>query len=114
METSQAVGVGTRSSVCHLARFFPAAISTRIPVRLKPLSSRDKNTDQQVVIEYGTPNEVLFESSLALQVGDQVEMENADGSFEVRATVLAVQVEDGRRAVAARFNRQMPNWIIKP
>ena len=114
METSQAVGVGTRSSVGHLARFFPAAISTRIPVRLKTLPSMEPNADQQVVIEYGTATEVLFESSLALEIGDQVEMQNADGSFNVSATVLAVQVEHGRRAVAARFNRQMPNWIIKP
>jgi hypothetical protein len=114
MATTQTVGDGTQSSVVHLARFFPAAISTRIPVRLKTLSSASSEADQQVVIEYGTATEVLFESSLALEIGDQVEMQNADGSFDARATVLAVQVEHGRRAVAARFNRQMPNWIIKP
>lgn len=113
MDTLHAVGVESQSSVSHLARFFPAAVSTRIPVRLQALSKADGSTDQQVVIEYGTASEVLFECSLALEIGDEVQMQNADGSFDACATVLAVQVEQGRRAVAARFTRQVPNWIIK-
>jgi hypothetical protein len=104
----------SESSVGHLARLFPAAVCTRIPVRLKPLSQAQTCGFQHVVIEYGTENAVLFESPVALEVGDEVQMQNADGSFTTRATVLAVQVDRGRRAVAARFNQQIPNWIIKP
>jgi len=114
METSHAVGVEARSSVGHLARFFPTAISTRIPVSLKTLSCHDSAAGQEAVIEYGTATEVLFASSLRLEVGDEIEMQNADGSFDARATIVAVQIERGRRAVAARFNQQIANWIIKP
>ena len=111
---SHAVTFEAESSVGRLARFFPAAISTRIPVRLKALSSRTGAGEQQVVIEYGTASEVLFECSLALEVGDEVHMLNADHSFDICANVVAVQVEHGKKAVAVRFNQQMPNWIIKP
>ncbi|MBV9087021.1 MAG: hypothetical protein JO187_11295 [Acidobacteria bacterium] len=112
MVTSQALAAET--SVARLARFFPEAICTRFPVLLKALSPIDTPADQHVVIEYGTANEVLFESPVDFEIGDQLQIRNADGSFDARATVLAVQVEHGMRAVAARFNRQMPNWIIKP
>ena len=111
---SQAVALATESSAGRLARFFPAAIATRIPVRLKALSSRAGSSEQQVIIEFGTASEVLFECSLMLEVGDEVHMLNADGSFDVCAIVVAVQVEHERKAVAVRFNQQMANWIIKP
>ena len=111
---SQAVAFAAESSVSRLARFFPAAIATRIPVRLKALSSRAGSSEQQVVIDFGTASEVLFECSLLLELGDEVHLLNADGSFDACAVVVAVQVEQEKKAIAVRFNQQMPNWIIKP
>jgi len=66
------------------------------------------------VIEFGTPNEVLFASTLPLEFEDRIRLLNSDGSLDARATVVAVRYHGGRKAVAARFVGQVENWIIKP
>jgi hypothetical protein len=69
---------------------------------------------EQTVIEYGTPREVLFVSHLPLEFAGRVRVENADGSLKAEAAVVALQVYDGRIAVAARFSGEVSNWIVKP
>ena len=69
---------------------------------------------EQTVIEYGTPREVLFVSRLPLEFAGRVRVENADGSLRAEAAVVALQVHDGRIAVAARFSSEVSNWIVKP
>jgi hypothetical protein len=104
----------SQSCVEKLAQLFPSASPVRIPVRVMTLGSGRRKVQEQTVIEFGTPSEVLFSSALPLEFEDRVRLLNSDGSLDVRATVVAVRYHDGRKAVAARFLGPVGNWIIKP
>ena len=96
-----------------LAKFFPNATPIRMPVRLTRVSSGSPPFSESTVIEFGTPHEVLFASTLPLEFADKLRLQNADGSLDTEACVVALQYNGGRTAVAARFTRDVSNWIIK-
>ena len=98
------------SSVHHLAKFFPAGIPVRLPVRV----TAPGGEAEQTVIEYGTPQEVLFLSELPLEFGERIRVRNVDGSLDADALVVALQFRSGKTAVAARFASEVANWIVKP
>ena len=113
-----AVSSAGDSSVGKLAQFFPDAVAVRIPVRVTGLGSHGtapagNALQENTVIEFGTPDEVLFASTLPLEFEDRVRLESADGSLKTEASVVAVQYHQGRIAVAVRFVRALANWIIK-
>jgi len=97
--------------VSRLAEFVPGAVPVRVPVKVA-VNGNEAMTET-ALIEYGTPQEVLFASSLALEFADYVSLENSDGSFKAEARIVAVHSHDGQLAVAARFTRNIANWIIK-
>lgn len=90
------------------------ASAIRIPVRVTTAGAGKRRLKEQTVIEFGTAHEVLFSSSLPLEFEDRVRLVNSDGSFDARATVVAVRYHGGGKAVAARFVGEVGNWIIKP
>ena len=99
-------------SVAQLAKFFPEASPVRLPVQLTRKLAKDVVTEN-VVIEFGTAREVLFGCKHPLEFADRVRLQNADGSFDVEAAVVAVQYHNGCTAVAARFTQNVSNWIVK-
>ncbi len=123
--------------VGRLARFFPDATPVRIPIKLSRTTDNgngDANDNgktngkgngragghqcesvffQNTVIEFGTPREVLFAVSRPLEFADPVLLESKDGSLRAEAYVVAVQYHPERTAVAVRFLKQVPNWIVK-
>jgi hypothetical protein len=101
------------SSTIKLAKFFPDATPVRIPVRLTCLSNTAKPFSESTVIEFGTPKEVLFASTMPLEFADRLRVQNSDGSLDAEAYVVALQYNGGRTAVAARFARDISNWIVK-
>jgi hypothetical protein len=105
------------SIVAGLARFFPDASPIRMRVqfaRIRPgTASGDAPFSESILIEFGTPREVLFECNTVLEFGDELRLRNSDGSFDVTASVVAVQYQLGKTVVAARFREQVPNWIVK-
>jgi hypothetical protein len=103
---SQDVEVG--SAVAQLAQFFPGAMAIRLPVTVSA-----HQAPESTVIEFGTAHEVLFASALPVEFGDRVRLVNSDGSLDAEAVVVGVHYQDGHKAVAARFTRVLPNWIIK-
>ena len=86
----------------------------RISVSVTTTTSRRRRLQEQAVIEFGTAREVLFTSTLPLEFDDRLRLVNSDGSLDARATVVAVRYHGGRKAVAARFDGEVGNWIIKP
>ena len=100
--------------VDKLAELFVDAHSIHIPVRLVTVSNGRRRLQEKTVLEFGTANEVLFSSTLPLEFEDHIRLVSADRSFDVRATVIAVRYHAGSKAVAARFERSVKNWIIKP
>lgn len=104
----------TRDSfVGKLAKFFPDVTPVRIPVRVSGSNAHGALFDESTVIEFGTPNEVLFASTLPLEFGDKLRLQNSDGSLDAEASIVAVQYYSGQKAVAVRFARPITNWIIK-
>ncbi len=101
------------SAVSKLAKFFPAAIPVRLPVRLRRESTAD-TLHENTVIEFGTAIEVLFSSAQPLEFGDRIRLQNSDGSFNVEASVVAIQYFGDETAVAARFTQKVANWIVRP
>jgi len=121
--------------VSRLARFFPEATPVRIPIKLSRTvvngngnsngnANGNGNSDltahehqnvffQNTVIEFGTPHEVLFVLDHPLQFADRVLVESNDGSLHAEAFVVAVQYHLERTAVAVRFLKHVPNWIVK-
>lgn len=113
-ESEVASGRGEETCVDKLARLFPHALPVRIPVDVAVRTAGRRRLEEHTVIEFGTAREVLFASSLPVEFEDRVRVTNADGSLDARATVVAVQYHDGRKAVAARFLNHVENWIIQP
>ncbi len=103
--------VQEESAVGRLARFFPEATPLRIPVTLSRRGAGHLETEA-TVIEFGTAREALFASGLALEFADKVFLQNVDRSFETEAWVVALQYHNGHAAVAARFVREMPQWVV--
>jgi hypothetical protein len=114
--------------VSRLARFFPDATPVRIPIKLSRTQSHGSNGNgdltahehenenvffQDTVIEFGTPHELLFVLDRPLQFADRVLVESNDGSLHAEAFVVAVQYHLDRTAVAVRFLKHVPNWIVK-
>lgn len=112
-ETVLAPRPAGESFVARLAQFFPEATAVRIPVHVTGADAEGQALSEHTIIEYGTPNEVLFASSLPLEFDDRVRLENSDASLSAEAAVVAVQYHNGKIAVAVRFLREIPNWIIK-
>ena len=105
--------VAAEESVAKLAQFFPEAIPMRIPVRVSRSNGTPRVTAENTVIEFGTSQEVLFASVLPLDFEDRIHLENSDGSLAIDAEVVAMQLHQGKTAVAARFLKNVANWIIK-
>jgi hypothetical protein len=106
------------SAVAGLARFFPESTPVRIPVQLartlQPGEASSTTTfTESIVIEFGTPREVLFACNTPLEFADVLRLRNSDGSLDIEASVVAVQYHPGSTVVAARFRGEVPNWIVK-
>jgi hypothetical protein len=100
--------------VADLARFFPDAAPVRIPVQLaRTQEGQPVGFSESTIIEFGTPREVLFACNTPLEFADVLRVRNSDGSFEEEVSVVAVQYHPGKTLVAARFCRDVPNWIVK-
>lgn len=112
-ETVLAPRQADESLVGRLAQFFPEATAVRIPVHVTGSDAQGHSFSEHTLIEFGTPSEVLFASSLPLEFDDRVRLENSDASLSAEAAVVAVQYHNGKVAVAVRFLREIPNWIIK-
>jgi len=110
--------------VSRLAKFFPQATPVRIPIRLSRTEGNGKGNGngkgeehtffQDTVIEFGTPREVLFALDRPLEFADRVLLESRDGTLRAEAAIVAVQYHPERTVVAARFLKDVPNWIVKP
>lgn len=122
MQKQHGTGTGRSQSspgcVGRLAEFFPSAVPVRIPVQVMKIDVARvdgvaASPAEHTVIEFGTPGEVIFASGLPLDFEDTVRVKNFDGSFDVSAEIIAMQLDQGNTAVAARFLEDVTNWIIK-
>ena len=102
-----------KSALRRLAELFPDATPMRIPIQVVVPRERGQGLEENTAIEYGTSKMVFFESRLPLELDDKFCLQNSDGSLETEAIVVALRLNDGRRAIAARFVAEVRNWIIQ-
>ena len=109
-QTTVASLTAADACVAKLAEFFPNAVPARIPVQVMRVG---EDSDESVVIEFGTADTVIFTSGLPLDFEDRVRLKNSDQSLNTEAEIVAMQFCSGKTAVAARFLGNVANWIIK-
>ena len=102
-----------KSALRRLVELFPDAIAMRIPVLVTAPRGRGQDLEENTAIEFGTSRIVFFESRLPLELDDKLCLENADGSLQTEAIVVALRLNEGKRAVAARFTSEVRNWIVR-
>jgi len=101
------------SAVERLVEIFPDASPVRVPVLVVASRKDGRDLKESTTIEFGTSRVVLFFSKLPLELEDKIFLRNLDGSLGIEATIIALQYQEGRRAIAARFLAEDRNWIIK-
>jgi len=69
---------------------------------------------EATVLEFGAAEHVIFLSTLPLEFDDRVRLEAAEQRHPAEATVVAVQYQEGRKAVAVRFLQSQSNWVTEP
>jgi hypothetical protein len=112
--SQEATARAPESIVARLAKFFPDATPVRMPVKLTRFVNRHEAAPESTVIEYATSREILFATSTALEFAEKLRIRNSDSSLDAEASVVAVQYHNDKTAVAARFTREVANWIVKP
>jgi hypothetical protein len=93
----------------RLAKFFPDVTPLRLPVSVH----YGQATTEETVVEFGTPCEIIFATRSPIEFGQTVRVNNADGSLDADATIVAAEYFGKSVAYAARFNRDVRNWIVK-
>ncbi len=98
----------------QLARFFPALPAVRFAVRVTPLRPAQGKLQERTVLEYGTAECAIFLSNLPLEFADRVKLERIGGGRPAEAAVIALQYQEGRKAVAVRFLEGPCEWMRQP
>jgi len=98
----------------QLARFFPQAVSVRVPVQVTALRGGNLKLREAAVLEFGTSGFGIFVSTLPLEFDDRVRLERSPKGPAADATVIAVQYYEGRKAVAVKFAQGPCEWVTKP
>jgi hypothetical protein len=106
--------VGEQECTEQLARFFPKLPAVRIPVRVVPVRPGQARVQEATVIEYGTAEFAIFLSKLALEFDDRVRLVRDGGGRPAEAAVIALQYQEGRKAVAVRFLVSPCEWMMQP
>jgi hypothetical protein len=104
------------SSACaeQLARFFPDANPVQVRAVVTPLRSGAKELRESVMLEFASTEKAIFSSKLPLEFADRVRLSQVEGNAKCDATVVAVQYQDGRKAVAVQFAREQRLWVKRP
>src|SRR5262249_35029160 len=110
-ESGDGVSLNPNVGALRLASFFPAALPMYVPARL--YREEFASTGIPVVIEYGTPCEVILTCDAVLEFGESVRLTSPSCSLAAQARVIAVQVDGSEPAFAVRFTAGAENWIIK-
>jgi len=105
--------VQEKSGLRRLVELFPGTTPMRIPICVVVPRGKGQGLEEKTEIEYGTSRMVFFESRLPLELDDKFHLRNSDGSLDADAIVVGLHFSEGRRAIAARFESEVRNWILR-
>ena len=95
----------------QLARFFPKLPAVRIPIRVIPRRSGRPRAHELTLVEFGSEEYAIFLCRLALEFDDRVELSREGGGRPAEAAVIALQYQEGSKAVAVRFLNGPCEWM---
>jgi hypothetical protein len=95
----------------QLARFFPKVAPVRIPVQLVAPRVGGNDLQEAVVLQFGGIEHVIFLSALPIEFNDPVRLVHAESGEKAEGSVVAVQYDEGRKAVAVRFTSGPCSWV---
>jgi hypothetical protein len=98
----------------QLARFFSSVSVVHIPVQVTALRNSNNQLRETTVVEYCGPEHAIFLSKLPLEFDDRVKLDRDRRGRAAEAAVVAVQYQDGRKAVAVRFLQGACDWVTHP
>ena len=67
---------------------------------------------EATVIEFGASEHAIFLSTLPLEFDDRVRLMETREGRPAEAIVVAVQYNDGRKAVAVKFLQGACDWVV--
>jgi hypothetical protein len=98
----------------QLVRFFPQALTVRVPVQVTCLRGGHTKLREATVLEFATTALAIFVSTLPLEFDDRLRLEGDKKARTADATVIAVQYHEGRKAVAVKFTQGPCEWVTQP
>jgi hypothetical protein len=105
---------GEQNCAEQLARFFPQSRPIRVQVQVTLLRGGGSQLREATVLEFGGAEHAIFLSTLPLEFDDRLRLEAVEQGHPAEATVVAVQYQEGRKAVAVRFLQGHYNWVTEP
>lgn len=68
---------------------------------------------EMVTVQFSGREHAIFVSSLPIEFNDAVRLMQQEGQDTVEGSVVAVQYEEGRKAVAVRFAGGRGEWLAR-
>jgi hypothetical protein len=97
-----------------LAKFFPALPALRLMVRVQSMRPGYAKLQESTVVEFGTREYAIFMTTLPLEFDERVQLVRDGKGRPAEAAVIALQYQEGRKAVAVRFLDGSCDWMKQP
>lgn len=97
----------------QLARFFPQVAPVQIAAHVIAVRRGGKQLKEMVTVQFSGREHAIFVSSLPIEFNDAVRLMQQEGQDTVEGSVVAVQYEEGRKAVAVRFAGGRGEWLAR-
>lgn len=97
----------------QLARFFPKLAVMRMAVQVTVLRPNSR-LQEATVVEYGAGDHAIFLTNLPLEFDDRVRVKRDRNGQSAEAAVIALQYQEGRKAVAVQFLQGPCDWMMQP
>jgi len=96
-----------------LARFFPEAAPTRVAVQLIAPRAGGRQLTESVTVRFSGSEHAIFLCTLPIEFNDAVFLAQRANDKMVEGSVVAVQYEQGQKAVAVRFTNGPCGWLAR-
>ena len=97
----------------QLARFFPQVKPVQIQAQLIAPRAGGKNLQEAVVLQYGGAEHAIFLSTLPVEFNDAIRLVRREAGPDAEGLVVAVQYDEGHKAVAVRFTNGPCQWVAQ-
>lgn len=95
----------------QLARFFPSVARRRTQAVLVVPRAAGRPLKEVVELQYGGSEYAIFLSTLPIEFNDPVRLLAGEGGQAAEGIVIAVQYDEGHKAVAVRLANGGRNWL---